>query len=529
MYSRKFLNPEIIPRRYQLEIVSSAIDNKSTLAVLPTGTGKTLVALMLMDHALQSSGRQIVMLAPTKPLAEQHAKSITGLLMGAPKEFDAAAETVLITGEIAKTKRQELWKKRIAICTPQTLRNDLESGLAMDIGLCIFDEAHRAIGNYAYTKVAEYCKGISSHVLGLTASPGGDAEKIQEILQALAITHVEIRSEQDIAEFIPKAERQWVFVELTERMKQGKRILDEMVREKAAVFRAFGFRGQLGSKKYIISLFPQIKERNKIVLFMAYSHLIHLMHLSDLLETQGGTICVEYIGKLRAQTDRKGLQRLVNDSRIVRLERMLEGEPKHPKLLKLVEMVRAQPKEKIIVFVQFRRQIELIVEELWQFGITAHKFVGKKELSQKKQQEILERFRNNEFQVLVSSSIGEEGLDIPSADTVIFYEPVPSEIRSIQRRGRVARTRPGSIIYLIAKATKDEAFYWSAHNKERKMKGILQGMRKKTEPKILKPHAPGPETPDTSGKPVEDQKTHGRLEDQRTKKKGQMTLGDFLG
>ena len=52
-------------------------------------------------------------------------------------------------------------------------------------------------------------------------------------------------------------------------------------------------------------------------------------------------------------------------------------------------------------------------------------------------------FRKGEFNVLVSSSIGEEGLHVPDVDLVVFYEAVPSEIRYIQRRGRTGRTTPG--------------------------------------------------------------------------------------
>ena len=68
---------------------------------------------------------------------------------------------------------------------------------------------------------------------------------------------------------------------------------------------------------------------------------------------------------------------------------------------------------------------------------------AEKGLSQKKQIAALTRFREGEFKVLIATSVGEEGLDVPSTDLVIFYEPVPSEIRSIQRKGRTGRSASG--------------------------------------------------------------------------------------
>jgi len=76
------------------------------------------------------------------------------------------------------------------------------------------------------------------------------------------------------------------------------------------------------------------------------------------------------------------------------------------------------------------------------------------------QKQIIEDFRSGKFNILVASSIGEEGLDIPSVDVVVFYEPIPNEIRNIQRRGRTGRFRTGEIYILVTKATKDEVYFF---------------------------------------------------------------------
>ena len=68
-------------------------------------------------------------------------------------------------------------------------------------------------------------------------------------------------------------------------------------------------------------------------------------------------------------------------------------------------------------------------------------------------------------------------MDIPSTDLVIFYEPVPSEIRTIQRRGRTGRTRMGKVIILITRQTRDVAYFFSSIKKERKMETYLKRLR----------------------------------------------------
>ena len=80
---------------------------------------------------------------------------------------------------------------------------------------------------------------------------------------------------------------------------------------------------------------------------------------------------------------------------------------------------------------------------------------------------------------MCGTSISEEGLDLPKVDYAIFYEAVPSEIRAIQRRGRVGRQSTGKIIFLLTKGTRDESYYWSAFHKEKRMKSILYNIKKR--------------------------------------------------
>ena len=114
-------------------------------------------------------------------------------------------------------------------------------------------------------------------------------------------------------------------------------------------------------------------------------------------------------------------------------------------------------------------------DELTKAGLSACAFVGKKEgVTQESQKRTIEDFRAGKFKVLVASSIGEEGLDIPSVDLVIFYEPIPNEIRNIQRKGRTGRFRAGDVYVLVALGTKDEVYLLISSMKEKRMAALLE-------------------------------------------------------
>src|SRR2546428_883515 len=169
-------------------------------------------------------------------------------------------------------------------------------------------------------------------------------------------------------------------------------------------------------------------------------------------------------------------------------------EVEHPKLAKTGWIVRKQfmekPDSKIIVFAHYRQTADRITQDLARIpSVRPMRFVGQASrgedigLSQKEQVHILEKFRAREVNVLVATSIGEEGLDIPQVDLVVFYEPVPSEIRTIQRRGRTGRSAAGRVIMLVTQGTRGEGYLYSARRKERKMHVELDRLRKELKEK----------------------------------------------
>lgn len=484
-------------RAYQTEIAKTAAE-KNTLVVLPTGMGKTLIAVIVGAGCLDKYGGKIMITAPTRPLNAQHTRSFEQFT-NIPKE-----DIALITGKYPPAKRERLYKKATIIAaTPQCIRNDLKNGrLSLaDFSFIIFDEAHRAVKEYAYTYIAKKYMLQAKHplILGLTASPGGTRTKINEITENLFIKAVEIRSETDgdVQPYVQDIEQEWVYVDFPNEYRHIKSLLEECLKDNINWLKEKHYlHTYKPSKKMLLSVQQRVGARyskgskrfGNMWAMIRSAEAIKLEHAIELLETQGVSFLHDYFEKIKSSKKRTD-RRLVKNRRVEEAMEIIDelhtaGE-EHPKMRKLRTLVKAlaKPGIKIIVFANYRATVEKIKGVIEAEGLSAHEFIGQatkdgKGMRQDEQIDVLNRFRNNEFSVLVTTCVGEEGLDVPAVDYAIFYESVPSEIRSIQRRGRVGRQVAGKVIFLITKETRDEAYYWSAFHKEKRMKKILRGLQK---------------------------------------------------
>jgi|GEM_PF-2124403 ERCC4-related helicase/intein/homing endonuclease len=365
--------------------------------------------------------------------------------------------------------------------TVEGVHNYLANGI-------IVHNCHKAVGNYAYTAVAEAIgKNGKSLVVGLTASPGGKRERINEVLGALFISNVEIRTQNDpdVEPYVQKTNIRWIHTSLTPTFKLIKFELDQMISAHAYKLGSMGFPPPLKSKGQFMKMRERILNMRSGVKYAAivqYSILLNLLHMLELVETQGLFALNQYLAKIE-EKDSKSAKALRNEAGFAHIKEAAQSDEEHPKLKLLVDLLTGEMKgKKAIVFAQYRDQIKRIVEELTKNSIVAKQFVGKKDgVTKKIQEETIAEFREGKFLVMVASSIGEEGLDIPAVDSVIFYEPIPSEIRSIQRRGRAGRFKEGEIIILVTRGTRDEYYHWSSVHREKKMKEIVGGIQRKME------------------------------------------------
>jgi len=505
----RFVRPRAVEKRaFQEKLANSVLGGGNSLVVAPTALGKTIVAVLVIAGILEKKPEgKILFLAPTKPLCEQHQKTLERLMVF------GKGEVILLTGSTLPKKRAEEWEKaKVVVATPQTIENDLRNArLSLkEISLAVFDEAHRAVGEYAYVYIAKKLAKAKGTVLALTASPGGREAHIKEVCKNLGIKNIEIKvlDDEDVQAYSHKIDVEWKVVTLPEEFEKMKSLMEHFMQKEADLLYKFGLSKSKSLKAFgkarLIEIQKTIRRRignsrgKNPAIFSAASAAAALMkasHAHTLLETQGVNALHDY---LERESSRKGKVSRATKQFLasVEIKQVAEMSSKlnekgiiHPKFDALRQVLgqefKKKPESSAIVFNHYRDSIKRLTIELNKVsGIKAERFVGQaarekeKGMSQKEQAERINDLKEGKINCLVASSVAEEGLDIPSVDLVVFYEPVPSEIRLIQRRGRTGRLAAGKAVILMAKGTRDEAYYWTSVNKERKMHKILHKMKK---------------------------------------------------
>jgi len=508
------LSSEFQAREYQRRIAEVAAST-NTLVVLPTGLGKTIIAIMVAAEMLAKyPDSKVMVLAPTRPLVLQHLRAF-GAELRVPEGSMCA-----LTGTIDPGEREVLWlKSRVIFATPQTVYNDVRHGRVslQDVVLAVFDEAHRSVKDYTYTKLATAYResALRPRIMGLTASPGASKEKVNEIKRNLFIEAVEARSEEseDVKGYVEKTNIETIKVRVPDEYYETTLRLRELYNDKVKKLLSGGFlRSNRVSKKALLEARMAISARLKSAqasggqkgyifgAIMNQAQAVAILHALEMIETQGAPPLLRYLEKMRDRPDKgKAISSLMRDPKWLSVEEeaaKLATIP-HPKIDVMLSTVKQQlrrkPDSKVIVFTQYRDTIEDIVRALEREGLSARRFVGQsdregsKGMDQQLQTRTLDLFRRGEFSVLVSSSIGEEGLHVPDVDLVIFYEAVPSEIRYIQRRGRTGRTTEGRVVILLAEGTVDESYYYSTLLKESRMKELVKESTRPAKRRVRSP------------------------------------------
>ncbi len=498
-------------RLYQQFLAADVLKKGNTMIVAPTALGKTIVAtLVAADRLEKVKNSKILVLAPSKPLAIQHESTF--------KEF-LTVPCSSITGAVKTDERVKKWEESQIICaTPQTVESDLLKGRysLKDVSLVVFDECHHGVGSYSYVYLASrYVKESKFNlILGLTASPGSDKEKIKEVCDNLYIQSIVVKTEEDndVRPYFNPVAIDWVRVKMSSELEKIKTHVD-----KALKIRLKGLKNMGVIRTVSVNKLDILKARGRVQSAIArsvnpkkecfqaisiLSAVINIQHSQELIETQGVVTFNKYVARLRKKKTKaaKSLIQDPNFGKAIYLAREAEKHGlEHPKLKKVTDIIKKelgqngqtklqsdryvkdadQKSSKIMVFTQYRDSLEMIHQKLEKEGIKSAKFFGQasrdgeKGLTQKEQKEIIKAFKIGEYDVLLSTSVAEEGIDIPAVDLVILYEPVPSEVRMIQRRGRTGRKRSGRVKVLITNGTRDEGYYWASVNKERRMKHQL--------------------------------------------------------
>jgi len=477
---KKYVQKNSIEKRdYQVNLATQAI-KENCIVVLPTGLGKTAIALHVMAEYLSKGTGGVLFLAPTRVLVNQHYEFLKNNL--------TLDDISLITGEDTIQKRTKLWNNSVICATPEIARNDLDRGIVTpdQFALVIFDEVHRTVGDYAYSGIAQRFEDSSARILGMTATLPSEKEKATEILTRLKIASVAERTEDslDVKPYTQETNTEWINVELPDELKAIQTLLKSSLDQRYDTLRENGIK--LASQQSLSALLRirqfvlNTNRRSAKPLFTA----IRIHYALTMLEVHGITPFLKFCARAQAKKG-IGVKELFevdpNFTRAVSLAKDAQSKGiEHSKIPKLKEILDSVP-GKALIFTSYRDSVDLIYNKLIEMGVSAGILIGKAGdagLKQKKQIETVQKFRDGIFQVLVATRVGEEGLDIAEVNQVIFYDNVPSSIRFIQRRGRTGRKDTGKLVVLIAKNTIDETYYWIGKRKITASKGMGKKMTK---------------------------------------------------
>ena len=486
-------------RAYQLEAVDEALTT-SMLLVMPTAAGKTAVIWMAIANKLSEENGRVILIAPTVGLVDQHLRSIREVL-------SLEEEAVSITGQIPPSNRVGLWdSSRLIIATPKVVVNDVKNDVLKlsEFSLLVIDEAHHCTGEHAMAMVCDYyiSSNSSPHILGATASPGHRPDTVREICTRTGASRIHIRNsdEEMLKGYLSELEIREISVRVPEEMKElaqpfviwQQGIVDRQRRLGRYILPGMisfaGLSSAMDRSRSAIG-------RGEVSGYQSVSQIaiaMRLHHLINCLLSQGVSASREYLDRLENGDDssKKTVRDFLRDPRVRDLSDKLEGMVEiHSKIGAVRRMIRERLRRdqgsRVIVFANYRDTIASLESSLEDLdSVKAVRFVGqsarggRRGLSPKDQVSVLDEFRNGGANVLLATSIGEEGLDIPSADLVIFYEPVSSEIRTIQRRGRTGRRRLGEVIVLIAEGTRDEGAKAAAVRREENMQRAVHRVRR---------------------------------------------------
>ncbi|CCE64726.1 hypothetical protein TPHA_0I02220 [Tetrapisispora phaffii CBS 4417] len=534
-------------REYQYNIVKKAL-TENVLCAIPTGMGKTFIASTVMLNFFRwSETGKIIFTAPTRPLVAQQIKACLGIT-GIPYDHSA------ILLDKSRKNREEIWKeKRVFFTTPQVVENDLKRGVLdpRDIICLIIDEAHRATGSYAYCKLVQFIDRFNSsyRILALTATPGSEITNVQEVVNNLNISKIEIRTEEsmDIAKYMKKRYKEKIEVSLTTEIED---IIEQIG---IAITPTLQQAVELGiyddcppsyinafvalQKSQQIILNPSLPEGIKWRNYFILQLLNHVGQMMKRIKIYGVITFYKYFqNKHKEFTTKYSLGKSTNKIAASfyyhpMIKTMMDACDKHVKNSNFVSHLKFQhiqeelhnffidgrSDSRVIIFTELRDSALEIVKYIDNLNIKTiipHIFIGQakgkegfdeveynkkhkpkgrkkaerlkqreefvaleeekkkklekesaersarrtfsseeaqlKGMTQKQQKEVISDFKKGIYNVLVCTSIGEEGLDIGEVDLIICFDTTSSPIKNIQRMGRTGRKRDGKIVLLFA-------------------------------------------------------------------------------
>jgi ERCC4-related helicase len=386
-----------------------------------------------------------------------------------------------------KEKRKKEWKsKRIFFMTPQILENDLddatlEKDVWKEIIFICFDECHHALKDYSYCKIVKKLYQMNLQhirILGMTATPGKDFFQMNEIVSNLKISKIETRSEKN-----ESIETKVIPVDLPIEFVKMKNLISKLLRVSL---------NQLYRDKLIMSTNPDEIVLDTLLKLVKKYHndpskngiigvsisLFHIYESFLIFGVKDFELKIkDFTDKATSSNPKKIFLNKIEWKEMIEYSKVITNEihPKYKILETLIENHLNENKEsKIIVFTSYRESITNISNYLkMNSKIKLITLIGQKSSTsskgqnQKKQMENLKNFNDkNTINTLITTCVGEEGLDIKNVDLIICFDSSIPITRIIQRMGRTGRNNRGGCIFLATKQSNEESKI--KHNLERK-------------------------------------------------------------
>ncbi|ADI31486.1 DEAD/DEAH box helicase family protein [Staphylothermus hellenicus] len=376
-------NLKVKPRDYQIEAAKWALSNKRSTIVMPTGSGKTLIAVLFSKELLEKKlANKVLVLEPTRILVEQTARYF---------EKTLGIKALSIHGRYPPEKRIELWRKaKVAAATPETALNDVKQVIQNNYDAIIVDECHHTTGKDAYAKFMKITEKVFKWRLGLSAHiPKSRRHEIERYIGKIRIWSW---ADERIRKYVPDWIGEIYEAELNDAEKQVLEGLEEARLEYTGKYRGLV---NLAIRWFVRDGALALRESLEKETLLASI----LSHIKPMLENR----------KVRPLHKLDALKRVLNDH---------EGF------------------NKAIIFVDRVIVAEYLGKKLMHYNPVI--IVGKTRLGTDLR-EVLRRAHSSETRIVVSTSAGEEGIDLPEADLLIIWSNVASPLRFIQRHGRILR------------------------------------------------------------------------------------------
>ncbi|MEB3765673.1 MAG: DEAD/DEAH box helicase family protein [Desulfurococcales archaeon] len=368
------------PRDYQLEAYRWALEKKRAVVCMPTGTGKTLVAALWIEELLSTQkAKKILVLEPTRFMVEQTSRFLTmyGL------------EAKPLHGSLPESLKRKALDARIIVATPEILLG--EYGKVLDcIDAVVVDESHHTTGQDAYLKVME--KINASYRLGLSAF-------IPRSRHGLIRKYIgEIRcwswSDPRIRRYVPDWYGEVYEAPFNDEEKKLYNLLESLWEKSHGSLRVLiGNALRWYSRDGALALWETYRKPG--------SRLRRILRDYEPLLTSH---------KIRPLHKLDALKRILSD---------YEGEY-----------------TKAIIFV------ERVAIALYLYRVLRHYrpvlIIGRRRIEPRK---AIEQARRPETRIIIATSAGEEGIDLPEADLLIIWSNIASPLRFIQRLGRILRPK----------------------------------------------------------------------------------------